>query len=77
MPDIEKPKPTPEILLAFSKASEGTRVALIQACGRYHQSTLASHKPKAVAIFDLDCREQWHDKLIEENLEGLARRAKI
>lgn len=76
LPVIEKPKPTSETFSAFSEASEGTRVALIQACGRCHQSTLASHKPKAVAIFDLDCREQWHDKLTEENLEGLARRAK-
>ncbi len=76
LPVIEKPKPTPETLSAFSEASEGTRVALIQACGRCHQSTLASHKPRAVAIFDLDRREQWHDKLTEKNLEGLARRAK-
>ncbi len=75
-PPIENVEPLTEATPTFSQASEGTRLALIQPCGRCHQSTLASHKPKAIAIFDLDGREQWHDQLSEENLEGLGRRAK-
>jgi hypothetical protein len=59
---------------AFSKASEGTRQVLIQHCGRCHQSTLATHKAGAIAIFDLDRMDQWHYNLTEETLEGLARR---
>lgn len=55
----------------ISKSSEGTRVALIEPCGRCHQSTLDTHKAGAIAIFDLDQGEQWHLTLKEENLEGL------
>lgn len=76
MPVLEDVESLAETTVTFSEASEGTRLALIQPCGRCHQSTLASHKPKAIAIFDLDGKEQWHDQLTEENLEGLGRRAK-
>lgn len=75
-PTTEKLESLTETTLSFSETSEGTRLVLIESCGRCHQSTLASHKLKAIAIFDLDRKEQWHDKLAEENLEGLARRAK-
>ena len=60
----------------FPTASENARLALIVSCGRCHQSTLESHKPGAVAIFDLDEGEQWHSKLTLERLPGMERRAK-
>lgn len=61
---------------AFSETSEGTRIVLVQHCGKCHQSSLETHKPGAVAIFDLDAMEEWHVKLSEKNLEGLGRRTK-
>jgi hypothetical protein len=59
----------------FSSLSENARIALVLPCGRCHQSTLESHKPGAVAIFDLDAGELWHSDLNEERLNGLGRRA--
>lgn len=75
MPDEESQtadEPSP----LFSLLSEQARVALIVPCGRCHQSTLDSHKPGAVAIFDLDAGDAWHTNLDEDKLSGLARRAK-
>lgn len=68
--------PLEELTPDFAEISEGTRIALVQHCGHCHQSTLASHKPGAVAVFDLDAMEQWHNKLTKKNLEGLDRRTK-
>jgi hypothetical protein len=67
--------PVADTTASFSAVSENTRVALIEPCGRCHQSSLASHKPGAVAIFDLDAGEQWHSNLNKERLNGLDRRA--
>lgn len=66
----------PDTATSFEAVSENARIALLKPCGRCHQSTLDSHKPGAVAIFDLDAGEQWHAKLNEERLNGLDRRAK-
>jgi len=68
--------PAADTTPSFSAVSENTRIALIEPCGRCHQSTLASHKPGAVAIFDLDAGEQWHSNLNEDRLKGLDRRTK-
>lgn len=68
--------PSADTTASFSVVSENTRIALIEPCGRCHQSTLASHKPGAVAIFDLDAGEQWHSNLNKERLNGLDRRTK-
>ncbi|HMB65204.1 MAG TPA: hypothetical protein VKN36_19140 [Eudoraea sp.] len=59
----------------FSEASATTRIALIRACGRCHQSTLPTHKERAIAIYDLDQGANWHGTLKEENLSGILRRA--
>ncbi|NAS13283.1 hypothetical protein [Poritiphilus flavus] len=69
------PENTAEAEKLFEEASEQTRVALIEPCGRCHQSTLKTHKAAAIAFFDLDQGENWHMDLDEDNLEGLAGRA--
>ncbi len=74
--EIPIPETAEEANKQFAEASEGTRLALIEPCGRCHQSTLETHKAAAIAFFDLDQGENWHIDLDEENLEGLARRAK-
>lgn len=68
--------PASDTTVSFAAVSENSRIALLNACGRCHQSTLASHKPGAIAIFDLDSGEQWHSRLNEERLNGLDRRTK-
>ncbi len=68
--------PASDTTTSFAKVSENTRIALLLPCGRCHQSTLASHKPGAIAIFDLDTGELWHSQLNEERLNGLDRRTK-
>lgn len=59
---------------SFEECSEITRKALITHCGSCHQSSLPTHKPGAIAIFDLDKGENWHTSLDEENLEGISKR---
>lgn len=71
----EKQETTADSTASFTVVSEGTRVALIEPCGRCHQSTLDTHKAGAIAIFDLDKGEAWHTTLKEEHLSGLERRA--
>jgi hypothetical protein len=75
-PVAEKIIPVTDSLVSFSAVSESARSALIISCGRCHQSTLDSHKPGAIAIFDLDQGAQWHAGLNREQLSGLDRRAK-
>lgn len=74
-PVTEDPMEIVPSVSKFSEASETTRVALTRACGRCHQSTLPTHKPRAIAIYDLDKGENWHGTLKEENLSGILRRA--
>ncbi len=76
IPDRKETQPYTETTSTFTETSEATRKTLVQHCGRCHQSTLASHKPGAIAVFDLDRRELWHDKLNVKTLEGLGRRIK-
>jgi hypothetical protein len=60
----------------FAQSSEATRLALVEHCGKCHQSTLSSHKPGAIAVFDLDAMAAWHDKLVDGNLGGIDKRTK-
>jgi hypothetical protein len=60
----------------FTVISEQARLALILPCGRCHQSTLDTHKPGAVAVFDLDAGDLWHTNLDEGKLNGLDSRTK-
>lgn len=76
VPVAKVSKPSADSTSIFAERSEGTRLVLVEHCGKCHQSTLDSHKPGAIAIFDLDAMEQWHDKLTEKNLEGLDGRTK-
>ncbi|MGI9550243.1 MAG: hypothetical protein ACR2MT_03510 [Aurantibacter sp.] len=69
-------EPPDESSPTFAESSEGTRLALVEHCGKCHQSTLASHKAGAIAIFDLDAMEEWHIKLTMKNLEGVDGRTK-
>ena len=62
--------------MTFEEASEVTRNTLIPHCGSCHQSTLTTHKPGAIAVFDLDLGPQWHQDLSEENLPGIDDRTK-
>lgn len=75
-PVSEEVTPAPDSTASFSVVSESARKALIVSCGRCHQSTLDSHKPGAIAVFDLDLGEQWHATLNAEQLTGMDRRAK-
>lgn len=68
--------PASDTTTTFAEVSENTRRTLLLPCGRCHQSTLATHKPGAIAIFDLDAGEQWHSRLNEERLSGLDRRTR-
>lgn len=72
----EEVKPAPDSTASFSAVSESARKALVVSCGRCHQSTLDSHKPGAIAVFDLDLGKQWHATLNAEQLTGMDRRAK-
>lgn len=60
---------------SFEEVSEHSRIALIEPCGRCHQSSLDTHKKGAIAIFDLDQNENWHSNLKKTHLEGLLGRA--
>ncbi|MFD0862058.1 hypothetical protein ACFQ1M_07550 [Sungkyunkwania multivorans] len=61
---------------SFEKVSEITRLALEKPCGSCHLSSLNTHKPAAIAFFDLDQGPRWHISLTKENLEGMAGRIK-
>ncbi len=58
----------------FEKNSKITRAVLITHCGSCHQSSLDSHQPEAIKIFDLDLAANWHISLSKENLSGIANR---
>ncbi len=58
----------------FEKCSLTTRGVLITHCGSCHQSSLETHKPGAIAIFDLDKGANWHTSLHSEHLEGISNR---
>ena len=64
-----------EVLDSFDEVSEHSRIALIEPCGRCHQSGLDTHKKAAIAVFDLDLMEMWHSNLKEDHLKGLIGRA--
>lgn len=70
--DLEPLENTVE--MNFEESSEITRQLLITHCGSCHQSTLPSHKTGAIAVFDLDKMENWHEDLIEHNLAGISNR---
>ena len=59
---------------AFEECSEITRKVLITFCGSCHQSSLETHKPAAIAIFDLDKGKNWHATLIHDHIEGIENR---
>ncbi|SHI41757.1 hypothetical protein [Aquimarina spongiae] len=59
---------------SFKTHSETTRKVLITFCGSCHQSSLETHKPAAIAIFDLDKGKYWHATLIHDHIEGIENR---
>ena len=59
---------------AFNTHSETTRKVLITFCGSCHQSSLETHKPAAIAIFDLDKGEDWHKTLVKHHIKGIENR---
>ncbi|NNK61374.1 MAG: hypothetical protein HKP00_12220 [Flavobacteriaceae bacterium] len=59
---------------AFEANSNVTRTVLITHCGSCHQSTLPTQKAGAIAVFDLDKNDAWHEDLLEEHLEGIGNR---
>ncbi len=67
---------TSDDIMSFDECSEITRNVLITHCGSCHQSTLTTHKPGAIAIFDLDKKTQWHSNLSVHDLQGLMQRTK-
>ncbi|WP_299436654.1 hypothetical protein [uncultured Aquimarina sp.] len=72
----EKPRPVNADKSTFEENSEITRAVLITHCGSCHQSSLDTHKPEAIKIFDLDMAANWHTSLSVENLPGIADRIK-
>lgn len=76
VPVTKDSEPAGQLTSTFSQSSEATRLVLVEHCGKCHQSTLSSHKPGALAIFDLDAMEDWHVKLTEDNLEGISGRTR-
>ena len=52
-------------------AATASRV-LKENCGKCHQSTRPTAKPKALKIFDLD-QEPWHDGVRDKHLKGMSR----
>ncbi|WP_299217336.1 hypothetical protein [uncultured Aquimarina sp.] len=72
----EKPRPVNADKSTFEENSKITRAVLITHCGSCHQSSLDSHKPEAIKIFDLDMATNWHILLSMENLSGIASRTK-
>lgn len=53
--------------------AEKTLTVLKENCGKCHQSTLPTAKPKALAIFDLD-KKLWHESVSEKHLESISER---
>jgi hypothetical protein len=51
------------------------RDLLLRPCGSCHRSSLATAKPRALAVFDLEERA-WHRHMTDDQIRELARRAR-
>ena len=52
------------------------RDLLVGPCGSCHRSSLATAKPRALAVFDLE-EKVWHRHMTDDQIRELARRARL